>query len=47
MEEMTNKKIDESSKEYSEDLLKYLDEFDDNKINNNDNKETIKTNLEI
>ena len=46
-EENTNKKIYEASKEDSEDLLKYLDELDDNKINTNDIIETIQTNSEV
>ena len=46
-EEITNKKNYEPSKEDSEDLLNYLDELDDNKINYNDNIESIQTNSEI
>ena len=44
---MTNKKITEPSKEDNENLLKYLDELDNNKINNNDIIETIQTNSEV
>ena len=43
-EEITNKKNYEPSKEDSEDLLNYLDELDDNKINYNDNIESIQIN---